>query len=126
MKSTAIRSLPSWQIVAVHILFWCAYLAFLYYNIRNRFPGEQMPPNALRFGALFILPQVALVYLNMEGLVPAYFARKKYFWYFTWVILLLIVTYFLMDLVATKLIIRECHPQHPAHRLGGACTRANR
>ncbi len=95
--------------VLVHILFWVCYGIFLYFILDNRLPPGRIHAHLPQHIILFLLPQVALVYTNMEVLVPRFFVNKKYWQYFIITILLLVAVYFLMDQIAA-LFWEEFHP----------------
>lgn len=86
-------------VVILHILLWICYGQFLYFILVNRLPpGKiyELPQHII----LFLLPQIALVYTNMEILVPKFFIDKKY-WQYTFIVLLMLVAvYFIMDQIA--------------------------
>ena len=88
----------------VHTIFWISYTLFLYLILIDRLPPNRPHPNLLQHIILFVLPQIALVYLNMEVLVPRFFITKRYLTYFLSMILLLILAFFLMEEIASGLL----------------------
>ena len=88
----------------VHAIFWIAYTLFLYLVLVERLPPNRPHPYLLQHIVLFVLPQIALVYLNMEVLVPKYFITKRYLTYFLCMIVLLILAFLLMEQLASGLL----------------------
>jgi len=87
--------------LGVHLLLWVCYGVFLYFFLVNRLPPNRVHPELPARIFLFLVPQVLLVYFNMEYLVPRYFVEKKYWRYFLVVLLLLVLVYLLMDQIAS-------------------------
>ncbi len=68
-----------------HILFWC--LSFLILlNILK--VSVEVKPIDLIYTAIFHIPIIAVVYINLQGLIPWFFERQKYLQYSALVITL--------------------------------------
>ncbi len=104
MNTGLISRLPNWKVTASHLVFWGCYLLFVYYFFLSRFPPQPFGARYLQISLLFVVPQIVLVYLNMGLLVPRYYAKKKPFPYFGWIIVCLVITYVLIDLSASSIL----------------------
>jgi two-component system LytT family sensor kinase len=97
-------------VIAIHVLGWCLFfsLTFLFYPVRfenNHFWVHEV------VGKLF---PVGLFYLNYYLLLPRFFERKKFFTYFS-LILVAILIVFIQDII----VKREFQNRHAFFMRGG-------
>ena len=89
------KSISRINSVLIHTLFWTGYLAFLVFVLSGREAFER----SLAMGFIQIVPQIALAYLNMEILIPVFFAQKKYVAYVALVFLSFIGIYYFYEFI---------------------------
>ncbi len=73
----------------------------------NRFPTDQ----AIIRSFSFLIPQMGLVYLNMELLIPRLFIKKRYVEYIFWILALFIITSVLLYVINEQLFFDEGGPR---------------
>lgn len=93
-----------------HLLFWLGYLALMIFVLS----GRETPERVWRIGLTHLLPQIFIVYLNTEVLIPKFFIKKRYVTYLILVLLCfsglyLYYEYFLPNFLSEYVAFR---PQH--------------
>ncbi len=77
------------------------------------------PEKALWLGAINVIPQFIIAYVNMEILIPRFFIKKEYITYFIFVLLCFVLLYFAFNYVLT-----DFFPQNSintqGHRFGSS------
>jgi two-component system LytT family sensor kinase len=75
--------------VGKHILFWALFASF-YALLWGSFDDEYGKQFALQF--IFLIPKMFAAYLAMYWLLPAYLLKSKYFLFFGWFIVILLIS----------------------------------
>ena len=84
----------------LHIGLWAGYLAFAVFIFYERFPMAI----AFRQAIVFLIPQLMVVYLNTEVLIPQFYFKKKYLIYILLTLVSLVAVYFLFDYISTNIL----------------------
>ncbi len=98
----------------MHVLFWLGYLAFLVFV----FSGREDLNRAIILSVIQIVPQMVLAYLNLQFLIPVFYARKRYLAYAGLVVLGFIGIYFIYEYVITLYFQHTGPPFMPGRMRG--------
>ncbi len=87
----------------LHIGLWIGYLIFAVFIFYERFPLA----TAFQQAVIFLVPQLMVVYLNTEILIPQFIIKKKYLLYVLMILTSLVAIYFLFDFISTNLLMNN-------------------
>jgi len=83
--------------IVVHLLFWAA--SFVLLSVLFHFYGEGYSFSLFEKSAIINAFFAAAVYINLYLLIPRYLKKKNYIFYIFWLILLLSIVGFLLQLI---------------------------
>jgi hypothetical protein len=87
------------KIILMHLLFWIGYLSLSVFV----FAGREDFNRALWISSIQIIPQMAIAYINMEWLIPAFFIKRKYVHYVVLVLVCFAGLYLFYEFILPEL-----------------------
>lgn len=87
------------KIILMHLLFWIGYLSLSVFV----FAGREDFNRALWISSIQIIPQMAIAYINMEWLIPAFFIKRKYVHYVALVLVCFAGLYLFYEFILPEL-----------------------